>query len=178
MGQTVKETRAHQWCAQPTVCEVAYLYNHGSREEHRGARRQSRPVYYARDHAREARPFGENQRRWTEREERPRPIGDRCNAACPLFRCGKRALMVRLVDGKPSPWCTWVNDTCIGYRCQYASCHWKRLLPEGRCLAASEVKEQRREGDEFLRELEKVNVEDSTIKSLLHRRGLRKDLAD
>jgi hypothetical protein len=103
----------------------------------------------------------------------PKPLGTQCNPSCPLFRCAKRALMVKLVNGKPVAWCSWVNDVCIIHKCQYASCTARYLLPDGRCLAA--LKTSDKGEDEFMRELEKRETRES-LKSLLSRRGLRKDL--
>ncbi|MDK6028443.1 hypothetical protein QPL79_03615 [Ignisphaera sp. 4213-co] len=103
----------------------------------------------------------------------PRPIGTQCAPTCPLFRCGKRALIIKLVDGRPTAWCSWVNDYCIGYKCQYASCSMRYLLPDGRCLFV--VKGSEKSEDEFLKEVEKKD-DLGNLKSLLSRRGIRKDL--
>jgi len=115
--------------------------------------------------------------RYTERREYveavPKPIGDMCAPTCPLFRCGKKALMIKLVNGKPVAYCNWVNDTCIGYKCQYASCATRYLLPNGKCLAV--IKTVEKSEDEFLKELEKEDNR-KNLKSLLSRRGIRKDL--
>lgn len=105
----------------------------------------------------------------------PKPIGTMCNPACPLFRCTKKALIIKLVNGKPVPWCTWVNDVCIGYKCQYASCSARYMLPDGRCVAALKTREK--EEDEFLKELEKEK-EINSLKNVLSRRGLNKDLEE
>jgi hypothetical protein len=105
----------------------------------------------------------------------PKPIDTMCNPVCPLFRCTKKALIIKLVSGKPTPWCTWVNDTCIGYKCQYASCSARYMLPDGRCVAALKTREK--EEDEFLKELEKEK-EMSSLKNVLSRRGLSKDLEE
>lgn len=108
-----------------------------------------------------------------QQEPTPKPLGAHCNPTCPLFRCAKRALIVKLVSGKPVAWCTWVNDACIVNKCQYASCATRYLLPDGRCLAT--VKSGNRGEDEFMKELEKAETKEN-LKSLLSRRGLRKDL--
>ncbi len=115
--------------------------------------------------------------RYAERREYveavPKPIGDMCSTTCPLFRCEKKALIIKLINGKPIAHCNWVNDTCIGYKCQYASCATRYLLPNGKCLAA--IKSTEKSEDEFLKELEKEDNK-KNLKSLLSRRGIRKDL--
>uniref|UniRef100_A0A7J2U1W1 Uncharacterized protein n=1 Tax=Ignisphaera aggregans TaxID=334771 RepID=A0A7J2U1W1_9CREN len=106
-------------------------------------------------------------------EPTPKPIGTYCNPACPLFRCAKKALIIKLVNGRPVAWCTWVNDVCIVHKCQYASCAARYLLPDGRCLAV--LKSSDKGEDEFMKELEEVKTKEN-LKNLLSRRGLRKDL--
>jgi len=110
-------------------------------------------------------------------EERPAPINGMCVPSCPLFECAKRALVVRLVDGKPTPWCTWVDGPCIGYKCQYASCRLRYLLPDGRCLAPLK---ERSEGkmDEFEAELSKQARQPQNLKNLMLKRGLKKDFME
>ncbi len=103
----------------------------------------------------------------------PKPVGDMCSQACQLFRCGKKALIMKLVNGKPVAYCSWVNDVCIGYKCQYASCVARYLLPNGKCLVATKNIEKNE--DEFLKELEKEDNKKS-LRSLLSRRGIHKDL--
>ncbi|MCS7111947.1 MAG: hypothetical protein N3D82_03530 [Ignisphaera sp.] len=106
-------------------------------------------------------------------ETAPKPIGSMCSPSCPLFKCSKRVLIVNLINGKPTPYCSWVNDNCIGYKCQYAMCTVRYLLPDGKCLSA--IRTEPKSEDEFIKELE--SRESSTsLKSLLSRRGIRKDL--
>lgn len=105
-------------------------------------------------------------------EAKPKPVGNTCSPACPLFRCEKRALMIKLVDGKPQTYCAWVNDACISFKCQYAFCSQRYLLPDGKCSAA--LRSDKKE-DAFLKELENLK-EEGHLKSLLNRKGLGKDL--
>lgn len=106
-------------------------------------------------------------------EPKPAPVGSICSPSCPLFRCDKKALVVKLVSGKPQPFCVWVNDSCIAYKCQYAFCTQRYLLPDGKCSAA--LRNRPKEEDAFMKELEKLR-EDNTLRSLLSRKGLDKDL--
>lgn len=108
-----------------------------------------------------------------QQELKPMPIGNMCNAVCPLFRCTKRVLTIKLINGKPNAFCTWVNDTCISYKCQYASCFQRYLLPDGKCTAASRSSISKE--DMFIKELEKSD-DDKSLKTLLSRKGFGKDL--
>jgi len=129
-------------------------------------RRESPPSSTsARHQYREERRFGE--------EQKPMPSDGMCNTLCPLFRCEKRALIKKLVDGKPQAFCMWVNDTCIGYKCQYAMCAQRNLLPDGKCSAA--LRSDRSREDAFMKELES-SKDDDLLKSLLNRKGIKKDL--
>jgi hypothetical protein len=105
--------------------------------------------------------------------ETPRPIGVMCNTSCPLFKCSKRSLIVKLINGKPTSYCNWVNDVCIGYKCQYAMCVSRYLLPDGKCLSV--IKTESKSEDEFMKDLESRRS-DSSLKNILSRRGIRKDL--
>lgn len=107
-------------------------------------------------------------------EVKPLPLGDKCNMLCPLFRCSKNALVVvnRVVKGhvQKVAMCRWIGDSCLGYRCQFAFCERKALLPDGKCAFAVKFKE----GDkEFIKELNEAEI-DNKVKSLLARRGGRK----
>ncbi len=103
----------------------------------------------------------------------PKPIGVMCSPLCPLFKCSKRTLIINLINGKPTTYCNWVNDNCIGYKCQYAMCVTRYLLPDGKCLSA--IKTEQKNEDEFIKELENRKGNNS-LKSLLSRRGLHKNL--
>lgn len=110
-------------------------------------------------------------------EEKPTPINGMCVPSCPLFECAKRALVVKLVEGKPTPWCTWVDGPCIGYKCQYASCRLRYLLPDGRCLAPLKERSESKM-DEFETELSKQASRPQSLKNLMLKRGLKKDLIE
>lgn len=106
-------------------------------------------------------------------EPKPMPLGAMCNPVCPLFRCAKKVLMVKLISGKPTAFCVWVNDVCISHKCQYASCSQRHLLPDGKCAAV--IRGSTRKEDAFIKELEQQ--EDVTVlKNLLSRKGFGKDL--
>ncbi|MEM4794856.1 MAG: hypothetical protein QW111_03045 [Ignisphaera sp.] len=107
------------------------------------------------------------------KDVQPKPVNGMCNPMCPLFRCTKKALMVKLINGKPTAFCTWVNDTCISYKCQYSSCSQRYLLPDGKCLAATKSDTQKE--DMFLKELER-SEDNKNLKNLLSRKGFGKDL--
>ncbi len=113
---------------------------------------------------------------WKELQQKPMPIGDKCNPLCPYFRCSKRALVYvnKVVKGhvQKVAMCRWIGDECLGPKCQYAYCELGALLPDGRCAYAVKFKKS---GDEFFQELEKENKEfDSRVKDLLSRRTGRK----
>lgn len=127
---------------------------------HRHGRPPPKPAY------REPRPRAE--------ELKPTPIGNMCTPTCPLFRCDKRALMIKLVNGKPQAFCTWVNDVCIGYKCRYVFCSQRYLLPDGKCAAVFKS-DKKEEEDTFLKELESIK-EDNRLRTLLGRKGLGKDM--
>jgi len=57
------------------------------------------------------------------------PEAKYCFPACQFFRCGQRTLSVR--GGKA--WCNFAEDTCAGYRCNYALCVRGRILVSGLC---------------------------------------------
>ena len=94
------------------------------------------------------------------REPTPKPIGDKCNPACPFFRCSQNALMFtkKYVRGRvvTAVMCRLVGDRCIGYNCQYAYCQKRYLLPDGRCSWA--LKKDEKEED-FLKDLEREEKE-------------------
>jgi len=109
------------------------------------------------------------------RRAEPRPEGDRCSPTCPLFVCTKRALMIKLENGKPVAYCLWANDKCIGPTCQYASCKLHSQLPDGRCAQALR-KLRAQKGPTLEEELESLSRTTSSVRSLISRRGLDKDL--
>ncbi|MCD6209264.1 MAG: hypothetical protein DRJ46_03805 [Thermoprotei archaeon] len=70
----------------------------------------------------------------------------KCTPICPFraFYCLKKALRIRRGrDGRLIAWCEWVNDECIGYKCQYASCTRRALLPDGTCRLLTKRKAKR-----------------------------------
>ena len=102
---------------------------------------------------------------------KPKPLGDKCNPACPFFRCSQNALMFtkKYQRGKVITVvaCRLVGDKCIGYRCQYAYCEKKYLLPDGRCAWALK-KESGQEGeDEFIKEMKEEERELGRLKGKL-----------
>ncbi len=95
-----------------------------------------------------------------DREATPKPIGDKCNPACPFFRCSQNALMFtkKYVKGRviTTVMCRLVGDKCIGYNCQYAYCQKRYLLPDGRCSWALRKEEKE---EDFLSDLEREEKE-------------------
>ena len=81
--------------------------------------------------------------------------------------------MIKLEDGKPVAYCSWAGDKCIGATCQYASCKLHSQLPDGRCAQA--LRRQHR-ASSFEEELESATRTSATVRSLISRRGLDKDL--
>lgn len=110
-------------------------------------------------------------------QQRPLPMGRRCNALCPLFRCSQKALVAstRHVKGKPqrTMFCRWIGDECIGASCQYAFCAVKALLPNGDCLHA--VQKQGEKRKDLLDEIKESEL-DAKMRDLLARRLGRRDL--
>ena len=96
------------------------------------------------------------------RDLTPKPVGDKCNPACPLFRCSQNALMYtkKYIKGRMMTvvMCRLVGDRCIGYNCQYAYCEKKYLLPDGRCAWALK-KNEKEEKEDFIEELKKEEEE-------------------
>jgi len=83
-----------------------------------------------------------------ERELKPVPINGKCNPLCPFFRCGKGALTIKPgKGGSIKAFCRWVNDDCIGYKCQFAYCFRRALLPDGTCTLARPRKMEQDETD-------------------------------
>ncbi len=100
------------------------------------------------------------------RDQTPKPIGDKCNPACPFFRCSQNALMYtkKYIKGRMMTvvMCRLVGDKCIGYNCQYAYCERRYLLPDGRCAWALR-KSEKEEEEDFLKDIEE---EEKEIKKL------------
>ncbi|MGB9730022.1 MAG: hypothetical protein ACP5GU_04890 [Thermoprotei archaeon] len=78
---------------------------------------------------------------------------DKCIPICPHFKCAKKALIIKRPEqlfngakyaetqkkmygqliGNLVYFCTWANDVCIGYRCNYAICEKRAFTPNGLC---------------------------------------------
>ena len=146
-------------------------------DSRRGGREFRRDKHF--DHQR-ARPQRQHyQPREGPRERRraePQPQGDRCTPTCPLFVCTKRALMIKLENGVPVAYCMWVNDKCLGPSCQYASCKLHSQLPDGRCAQALRRAAASSKEPSFEEELEAGPRVSTSVRSLISRRGLGKDL--
>lgn len=74
-----------------------------------------------------------------------------CSPLCPFraFTCYRDALIYRRSKSGGGAFCTWIGDTCIGWKCQYAMCTRHALMPDGTCrlrLEASKPKEASEEG--------------------------------
>lgn len=85
-----------------------------------------------------------------------------------LFRCGKKALKPTVRSAKIVFWCTWLNDECIGAKCQYAFCDARVMTPGGFCMYKTEMGESR----DILTEVKKLEREVEKIRSHLKKRGL------
>lgn len=101
-------------------------------------------------------------------------LGPRCALGpngTSLFRCGKKALKPTIRGNKIVFWCTWLNDECIGARCQYAYCEARAMTPEGYCTykPSGEEGETRRD---ILTEVKKMEKEVEKIRQHLKRQGL------
>lgn len=109
------------------------------------------------------------------RDLRPMPLKDKCNPLCPFFRCSKNALVTvnKVVKGhvQKAAMCRWIGDQCLGASCQFAYCERKALLPDGRCAFAVKFRES---GDDFLKELEKDEVNEK-VRNLLSRKVGRRE---
>ncbi|MFN7106266.1 MAG: hypothetical protein ACK4M3_06775 [Pyrobaculum sp.] len=86
-----------------------------------------------------------------------------------LFRCGKKALRPNVRGSKIVFWCTWLNDECIGARCQYAFCDARVMTPEGYCTYKAGGEEAK---PDILTEVKKMEREVEKIRLHLKRRGL------
>ncbi len=109
-------------------------------------------------------------------EAKPLPIGEFCNSLCPFFKCAKGALVFgsKVIKGRPQKvaYCRWVGDVCLGYKCQFAMCERRALLPNGKCAYAIKFKD---ESEEMFKEIEKSDY-DTKVKSILSRKVGRKDM--
>ncbi|MCS7099234.1 MAG: hypothetical protein RMH84_00570 [Sulfolobales archaeon] len=117
-----------------------------------------------------------SKREFRERElAEPKPLGSMCNNLCPLFRCARNALVLstKVVKGytQKVAMCRLTGDQCIGYRCQFAYCDRRALLPSGNCAFTVKFKD----GEEFFSELEKEELELAS-RSKLVKKFSKKDM--
>ncbi|MEM1734105.1 MAG: hypothetical protein QXF38_05945 [Pyrobaculum sp.] len=101
-------------------------------------------------------------------------LGPRCAYgpnSTSLFRCGKKALKPTIRGNKIIFWCTWLNDECIGPRCQYAYCEARAMTPEGFCTYKPSGEEEGPRRD-ILAEVKKMEKEVEKIRAHLKRQGL------
>jgi len=85
-----------------------------------------------------------------------------CNPQCRYFRCGRKQLDFR----RNPPWCNWVNSPCTGYKCNYAYCVQRKLLPDGRCALFVRRKTEEREKPESLEAGFKIGAAEKVRKKL------------
>ncbi|WP_048050244.1 hypothetical protein [Saccharolobus islandicus] len=110
-------------------------------------------------------------------EQKPMPLGDKCNYLCPYFRCNKRALLIQVKYTKGNPYkvgyCRWVGDVCITGECQYAYCEKRALLPGNKCAFAINKKNER--DNEIEKELQKEDYDDK-MKEIISKKFGKKGL--
>ena len=96
----------------------------------------------------------------------------KCTPICPLraFYCIKKALVIRRGRSGLEAWCAWINDTCIGYKCQYSTCNRRALLPDGTCALLSKRKKERVVPIE--EEAKRLEAEYSKLRGKLKRLGI------
>lgn len=112
------------------------------------------------------------------KELKPLPIGKSCNQLCPFFKCSKAALVYtnKVIKGhvQKAAMCRWIGDYCLGFKCQFAFCERRALLPNGTCAFAVRFAES---SEEFFREVEKSDISsEGRVKDILGRRIGRKDI--
>ena len=113
-----------------------------------------------------------------------------CNPGCRFFRCAKNALTIKPVKALPNGeellrrqrelygntppvifYCSWVNDVCIGYKCNYAACAKNAILPDGRCGLTA--RRRRRKTRSLEQEALEEEEEFEEIEAMLKRKGYR-----
>ncbi len=100
-------------------------------------------------------------------------LGPRCNlgqGGTSLFRCTKKALKVTKRGPSIAFWCTYLNDECIGAKCQYASCDARAMSPQGLCLY---VPERREDVRDIVDEAKKIEGEVQKLERHLKKLGLK-----
>lgn len=83
----------------------------------------------------------------------------------------EKALKPTIRGNKIIFWCTWLNDECIGPRCQYAYCEARAMTPEGFCTYKPSGEEEGPKRD-ILAEVKKMEKEVEKIRAHLKRQGL------
>jgi len=96
----------------------------------------------------------------------------KCTPICPFraFYCIKKALIIRRGAHGLEAWCAWINDACIGYKCQYSVCNRRALLPDGTCALMS--KRRRKRIVPIEEEAMQLEAEYSKLRSKLKRLGV------
>jgi len=100
-------------------------------------------------------------------------LGGYCNlgeGGRSLFRCGKKALQFRRGGNKLVLWCTYLNDYCIGAKCQFAYCEARAMDSQGRCLYLGGVETKEVDIEE---ELKKIEAEALKLERHLRKLGIR-----
>ncbi len=90
---------------------------------------------------------------------------------CPEFRCLKKCLRIVRRGNNVQVICTLTNDTCIGAKCQFASCIARALSPDGKCLKSKRVEEASSEMD-IIREAKKLEKDVEKVRAKLKKMGL------
>lgn len=94
-----------------------------------------------------------------------------CIPTCGLFRCSKGALVIKTeyYRGKPVrvAYCRWIGDKCIGWKCQFAYCERRALLPNGKCGLAIRMAEGKVKGKDMLEEIRELEIESKKFKGVL-----------
>lgn len=128
--------------------------------------RKPRRGHYPRDFSRQRMPFHSRPE-----DLKPKPIGGKCNTLCPFFRCNKGAFFVKTNPrGLKTAFCRWVGDECIGYKCQFAYCAKRSLLPDGRC---SQAFSRRGEEEDIVKEATKEDWGEDVRKIIAKKLGKR-----
>lgn len=100
-------------------------------------------------------------------------LGGYCNlgeGGRSLFRCSKKALQFRRASDRVIFWCTYLNDYCIGAKCQFAYCEARAMDSQGRCLYAAGSRGREVNLEE---ELKKIEAEASKLEKHLRKLGLK-----
>ena len=93
----------------------------------------------------------------------------KCTPLCPYFKCLKNALIIKNINGKKVAWCTWVNDYCKGYKCNYAACKIHALMPDGTC-ALTVPKRRRKSIEEEALENDELSKIEKKLKKKINKK--------